>query len=1087
MEDSQGPRGSTDSFLGALCTAYTDLLRRQRSAASAFVRWSRSRRAHEFCWFEKRPEVLITTGKTVSVAPSDAEYDSVAKMKSTLELNPYERQVHYGYPYVVGSVGGKPVRAPLLSLSVRVEEGGGGALSLVPSDEGVRFNSLPFRIEGESAAQELALARLIEATPSYPTSAEELGVFCEMAVRELRSIDLICEASLDGRLASPPKEPRPAEQLRIVDCAALFIAPQTSYFLVSDLEGIGASEQEPDETAFGRLLLEQADRQSSDALTDSRNVVFPFPSNRSQRQVARFVDDETNRLVVVQGPPGTGKSLTIANLVCHLVASGKTVLVSSQKDKALQVVDEILRTLSLNELPMTLLRNDIESKQELRARLDGIEKTKAASETEEEEQFRREAQSRTLQQHDDDTRALVAAVEAEHQVVRADVAARNASTLSRRIATRVHARFVRAKAARSSPRMSDELALATKKDRQLLMSGARETMAAAADHRVSGASKLQRNQLREFSRLLARRQTSYRNFSVFDRLKQEPERCHNLLTVLPCWIMAPDDVARLFPCEPGLFDVAIVDEASQCDLPSMLPVLYRAKQAVVAGDSRQMQARRFQFTSEQVAKQAWCEQGLDRWDPDRWLDPTKSDLLQLAAVRADEHAFLDEHYRCLPPIIGFSNARWYAKRLRIMRDLRDRRLGDSSEPIISLHSVKEGSVEPDTQENLNEAKAVIRHLARKLRDPVYAGASFGVICLFEEQMRLMADLVAEGIPEQQRADHHLIVVNPDGFQGDERDVIYYSMSYDDKNMTKSQIAARQADYEHIQGMLNVAFTRARDEIHVFVSATPSAFGMASGAGAIRDWLEYCASQPPVSPEETGIRSSDADSEFEAEVQERLRSHGLKVVPQYPACGYRIDIVAERDGRRVAIECDGEYYHLDEHGRLRLEDVYRQELLERAGWEVLRIPYRAWRKDAEAQVARVLRALHAPQHKHDPDQQAPHLPTQADSQTNQKSTAPTLGPFDCAVIKAIQAGNHDRPAAFRHAREALGYQRLGRTIEHRLDAAVRHLAAMRIIIDEEGDLFLAEGYRDIVVAVNYQRPVYSTPYNPNWQRRRRRRY
>jgi superfamily I DNA and/or RNA helicase len=130
-------------------------------------------------------------------------------------------------------------------------------------------------------------------------------------------------------------------------------------------------------------------------------------------------------------------------------------------------------------------------------------------------------------------------------------------------------------------------------------------------------------------------------------MKADPSRCEMLLKILPCWIMSPDDVARLFPCTPGLFDVVIIDEASQCDLPSMTPVLYRAKQAIIAGDSKQMQAQRFAFTSNQVAAQAWREQGLDKLDPDGWLDPARVDLLQLASIRGSEEAFLDEHFRSL--------------------------------------------------------------------------------------------------------------------------------------------------------------------------------------------------------------------------------------------------------------------------------------------------------------------------------------------------------------------------------------------------------------------------------------------------------
>ena len=265
----------------------------------------------------------------------------------------------------------------------------------------------------------------------------------------------------------------------------------------------------------------------------------------------------------------------------------------------------------------------------------------------------------------------------------------------------------------------------------------------------------------------------------------------------------------------------------------MVPVLYRAKQAVVAGDSMQMQAQRFAFTSGLVATQAWAQFGLDRFDPDGWLDPAKVDLLQLASMRMDEEAFLDEHYRSLPDIIGFSNDHWYRGKLRIMRDAEDRRIGDPTNPTVSLHRVA-GSVAVGTQENEVEARALVEHLREMLEHPAYSNATFGVICLFEQQMQLVNDLVAEVIDEELRTDHDLVVVNPDGFQGDERDVILYSLSYDASGMERAQLSARQQDRPHIQGMLNVAFTRARDEMHIFHSADISEYCMSSGEGSIKD-------------------------------------------------------------------------------------------------------------------------------------------------------------------------------------------------------------------------------------------------------------
>jgi len=485
---------------------------------------------------------------------------------------------------------------------------------------------------------------------------------------------------------------------------------------------------------------------------------------------------------VVQGPPGTGKSLTIANVAAHLVATGKRVLISSQKDKALEVVDQMLRGLDLPQLPMTLLRQDIDSRRELRDRLDSIQKTRSMEESRHERDREAAAFESLAAQSVATEQELGNALPIEHTIALADRRLAGAAGFFQRIGAQWSVNLALFQAQRRAPVRSDALGQKAAKLRASLLDAAVAVLKAGAECRVGEASKSERNELREFSKLLGRSQTNARNFSIFDRLKQEPARCRALLKILPCWIMTPDDVARLFPCEPGLFDVVIVDEASQCDLPSMAPVLYRAQQAIVAGDSKQMQAQRFAFTSTQVAAQAWRERGLDRLDPDGRLDPARVDLLHLASHRLDEEAFLDEHYRSLQPIIDFSNQRWYGGRLRIMRDSDDRRVGNPDGPIVSLNHVDGGKVHPGTQENEQEAAALIQALKQKLEDPAYAHASFGVICLFEEQMRLVNDLVAEQIDQELRAAHDLVIVNPDGFQGDERDVVYYSLSYDAAGM-----------------------------------------------------------------------------------------------------------------------------------------------------------------------------------------------------------------------------------------------------------------------------------------------------------------
>ncbi len=1023
------------------------------------------------------------------ISGSSPIHGGIQKMMATMELNPYERELQYGYPYIVGQADGIAYRAPLLTIPVAITAEGGN-LAVAVTEDAPRFNSLPFRSEHDPGARELALGRLIEQCPDLPLTPDALNSFCQSVVRELQ---IECPAALDGRLTAPPSPPTRQSSLKILDLGALFIAPKTSYFLVSDLEAIGNADSDlVASSALGWMIGKRPSEPTSDTFSPRAKTFYPFPSNPSQRRVAHLVDDPKSRITVVQGPPGTGKSLTIANLVCHLVARGKKVLVTSQKDKALQVVDEMLRRLEMAQLPMTLLRRDRESRKQLSDRLESIQKERSTEETERAVENQKQLHQKIVEEHLSSEEILRRALEAEHVIERADRKVADAPSTFSRLMANLKTKYVVHRSERHAPTRSDAVGKSLARTRRNLRDTAINLLREAGDHRVSTATRNERQQLREFARILGRNQANFRNFRVFDRLKADPERCGMLLKILPCWIMSPDDVARLFPCSAGIFDVVIIDEASQCDLPSMTPVLYRATQAVIAGDSRQMQAQRFAFTSGQVSAQAWAQYGLDTLDPDRWLDPATIDLLQLASVRMDEEVFLDEHYRSVPDIIEFSNKRWYRNSLRIMRDSNDRRVGDPQTPAVSLHRV-DGRVTAGTQENEIEARALVQHLKKLLNHPAYSEASFGVVCLFEQQMRLVNEIVAEEIDEDRRLAHQLVVVNPDGFQGDERDVILYSLSYDAQGMSRDQLSARQADRTHIQGMLNVAFTRPRDEIHVFHSAEISEFGMADGKGAIKDWLEFCAGCKDRVPPDAGsldAQMAKADSGFEQQVMSALAERGIKVVAQYPCCGFFIDVVAVQGDRRIAIECDGEWVHLDEHGQLRVEDLERQEVLERAGWEVLRIPYRSWRENSEAQVTRLLDDLRS-----EDDAASVQAPDPANQPSPQDRPTPptasrtkvTVDGIELAILQAMHAGASAKEEVFRRARVRIGFSRMGSEVRRSLDEAVSSLADRGVLHIEEDELFFRNGeMREAEYHVPPSPPPRPRVHNGNRRSYRRRR-
>lgn len=1014
----------------------------------------------------RTPRPCYVTAEEFRVRRNSPLFDAVHKMHATAELNPYEREVMYGYPYVVGRLDGRAVRGPVLTIPVSITIHGDGYI-VTPDDDIVRVNTLPFRTDTNTAARQLALDHLLDATPGFPLGADGAASFIQRLSRELPDVRI--DTATDGRLIEPPSMPNSGSYLAIIEQAALFVAPKNSYFLASDLDAIGEDDDiATSETALRTLLSGAGSAPQAEfekGADDSREIYYPFPSNRSQRRVALLVDHPETRVIRVEGPPGTGKSQTIANLACHLAAKGQTVLITSQKDQALKVVDEKLRGLGLPQIPMTLLRHDAASRRELRDRLDRTQKSGPASEAEEKAQALIDQFSVVKTEYSALGAEYASAIAAEREFVLAERASQERKGLRRLIASwRFHATSRRL--SRNVPRATDEVAEEATELRIFMVEKALQVLRASLDRSISVAPRNERQQIREFSALLKRSPTSYKNFSIFDHLKGQPESAEMLLRILPIWILAPDDVARLFPAKPGLFDLVIVDEASQMDLPSIAPILLRGKKAVISGDTKQMQARTFAFMQSQVATEAWHRYGLKQADPQEWLNPLKQSLLTLAAVRAEEENLLDEHYRCLPPIIAFSNNRWYDNRLRVMTDETRKKFGGPERRIIELHYVEDGLISNGSQENQAEANAVVAKLKELWSHPGYAEATFGVVCLFEEQVRLIQDVVADEIEPGDWQAHDLVVVNPDGFQGDERDVVLYSLSFDNKIMSRAALSARQQDSEHIQGMLNVAFTRARDEMHIFHSAPIEDFGFADGSpGALTAWLAHCRtveSHPRVGGRPN--TSTKSHSQFEADVADRLTNKGFQVTQQYPSCGFSIDMVVEQGGSQLALECDGEYWHHDEHGHLKVEDLERQAILERAGWEFIRVPYRRWRADPDEQLARVEAWFQGPADEEEDE-------TDGDSGGGDSNPEASVTEDENAVLQALDEGAHEQDELFRRSRELLGYARLGNQIRARLSSAAEALEQCGLIANEASEYFLTENGRN----TNYQvRIAFSRP-------------
>lgn len=379
---------------------------------------------------------------------------------------------------------------------------------------------------------------------------------------------------------------------------------------------------------------------------------------------------------------------------------------------------------------------------------------------------------------------------------------------------------------------------------------------------------------------------------------------------VPVWVMSVDRAIEQF-AGGARFDVVIVDEASQADLFA-LPVLSLAERAVVVGDDQQIgpQLGFVGTVAGLIHGHLGDVPSAEHFDPE-------SSLYDHAVRRSPERILLTEHFRCVPQIIEFSSRHYYDGKIMPLRADRP-----SLAPIrtVFLPAGVRQQLSGFGDVNADEAHALVAQVAAIVRDPAYAGKTLGVISLLSTsgQAPYLLHLLREEIGEDEIQARRLRVGDAYTFQGDERDVVLVSMVVSDNDPRVAAFTKRE-----YHRRVNVAASRARDQLWIFHSVRPGSL-LADDARALL--LSYALHLTPA--EEAADLAGRCESDFEREVLKRLLARGFRPIPQFRIGAYRIDFVLNApDGRRLAIECDGDAYHGPEQWE---SDMRRQAVLERVG-------------------------------------------------------------------------------------------------------------------------------------------------------------
>ena len=437
------------------------------------------------------------------------------------------------------------------------------------------------------------------------------------------------------------------------------------------------------------------------------------------------------------------------------------------------------------------------------------------------------------------------------------------------------------------------------------------------------------------------------------------------------WLMTPDVVSELLPLEMGIFDLLIFDEASQMYVEKGIPSIYRAKKVVVAGDHKQLRP-----SSLGTGRMTFDDD--DNIDEDEYVSAAldEDSLLDLARARYDS-VLLNFHYRSrYEELIAFSNYAFYGGRLYVSPNTDIPKV-----PPIEVHLINGAKWED--RANKKEAKAVVELLkeiiaTRKKKETI------GVITFNISQRNLIEDLLDQAgrkdpefgnavMKEMERKDNGedvgLFLKNIESVQGDERDIIVFSVGYAKGESGKIAQRFGWLNNQGGENRLNVAISRAKRKIHIVTSFLPDELDVRGtkneGPKYLKKYLEYAFAVSEKDEEKmrtllesfVGHEEKEVYSEsvFNDQICEALKERGFNAEKNVGIGGYSIDVAVKDRGKYIlGIECDNSLY--DGAKSTRERDYHRQKYLESRGWNLYRVWSNHWWNNPDAEIEKIVNEI-----------------------------------------------------------------------------------------------------------------------------------
>lgn len=426
----------------------------------------------------------------------------------------------------------------------------------------------------------------------------------------------------------------------------------------------------------------------------------------------------------------------------------------------------------------------------------------------------------------------------------------------------------------------------------------------------------------------------------------------NLLPRLnPCMLMSPISVAQYFEASTTKFDLVVFDEASQMPTCEAIGAIARGNNVIVVGDPKQLPPTSFFATNN------FDESNADKEDLESILD----DCLALSMPSK----YLLWHYRSKhESLIAFSNAKYYDNKLLTFPSIDDISSKVRYVPVPGYYD------KGKSRQNRFEAQAIVDEIVRRLSDPELSRRSIGIVTFSVVQQNLIEDMLTDVFrkrPELEKiaedSAEPIFVKNLENVQGDERDVILFSICYGPDETGNVSLNFGPINRDGGQRRLNVAVSRARYEMVVYATLRSDQINLSrtgsEGVAGLKAFLAYAEKGKSSLPVNTSVKTITTDH-FINVLAEKIRSKGYEVHTNIGCSAYKIDIgivdTAHPSRYLLGILTDGQNYETARTSRDR--EILQVDVLKGLGWQLHKVWSMDWWEKPELVIENIIAAIEA---------------------------------------------------------------------------------------------------------------------------------